>query len=864
MGSYEQRTEDLVYVFSFLKSDTKLISVSNFVECSTVLMATNEYVPRFLFRIVHKNGSIIYENIEKFKHHQHILAMFTLPRQLFSLKCVMSDDGSGTPEIIRVYSRMECFDLARKGLMSSGTSLENEQALINWMRVCIGSIIQEPLTNFSSTTKVPGVYPLKITCSRKGGSKFTLPGKRTLAHEQRNVAQKLLDQLLNGPKSLHVEKHLHLFPEMHIDCENFEFQNSYQSFAQDIKWTPKASFFLYTKGCGRKRLMSAVFDAISSGALDCDTKNEEIPVNNSFTRSRFVTEMKEKYKILGKQYCPNLCVVVCSEQNLEKWRNEFTIGNIIIVKSKEDFSQLSYEKASIGGLLLLTPEALLSCKEESEQIIRAVRKISARDVNGLSRLTLDDTLCKRLHVSSIGQRMPNAPCPLEFLTPRCLVLDDVDLQNQEKNSVYREMFLAVSRIQPEWTWICCGFEGTPPFMIPPQWIERTELVLGIDNTLKLHDKRGLGSQILPSLFKAVHESTSGLIFSALTPKCLARKVTLISVKCILKPEESKFIAETKIIHIGGSTLPSSSSLINVTPLLLGAEVEGIAACTLLLSLERLQYLSEEEALKSCSEHFANGNRGTLAQRIKKEDNCSAGQAFVENSIKYPGLCSVCYTDTYSNISLCGHGYCEDCCIMQRKGEEIGGLSICAVCRASLSAYDWLKIESGAKRLSEPTKTNVKPQTSKYEGIYKVLCQSFGKRRHKRRENSITFVAVPDDIIDVAHKEISKWNKFKVIMLKNTVSVSFFDRLEGNEKGSVIIVGFSSLSVFAENKFFDDSVETVILACPPTSSSTYNQIIRASSLRSSPLPLFLLYAEGIENIDSARNILLHSSSLSPTR
>lgn len=225
--------------------------------------------------------------------------------------------------------------------------------------------------------------------------------------------------------------------------------------------------------------------------------------------------------------------------------------------------------------------------------------------------------------------MPNAPCPLEFLTPRCLVLDDVDLEHPEKNSLYRKMFLAVSRIQPEWTWICCGFEGTPPLMISPQWIERTEIILGIDHTLKLHDKQGLASQILPSLYKSVHECTGGLITSALTPKCLARKVTLISVKTILKPEESKFIAETKILTIGVSPLPSSSSLINVTPLLLGAEVEGIAACTLNLSLEQLQKLSKEAALKSCSEHFANGMKGTLVQRIRKEKNSCAGQTFVK-------------------------------------------------------------------------------------------------------------------------------------------------------------------------------------------------------------------------------------------
>lgn len=222
---------------------------------------------------------------------------------------------------------------------------------------------------------------------------------------------------------------------------------------------------------------------------------------------------------------------------------------------------------------------------------------------------------------------------------------------------------------------------------------------------------------------------------------------------------------------------------------------------------------------------------------------------------------MCYSDTSKNISLCGHGYCDDCSLMQRKGEEKGSMSVCAVCRASLSAYDWLKIESGTNA-DEPI-TNGKPQTSKYECMYKVLCQSFGKRRHKRRGPLLTFVAVPDNVIDSACKEMSKWNKFKVILYKH--SVTTLESLDEKEKGIVNIIGFSSLSTFAENKFFYDSVETMILACPPNSSSTYHQIIRASSSRSSPLPVFLLYADGIENIDSALNIMLHSSSShSPSR
>lgn len=210
---------------------------------------------------------------------------------------------------------------ARKGLMSSGTCLENQQALINWMRVCIGSIIQEPLINFGSA-KMAGVFPVKMTSNRKGGSKFSLPGKRTLAHEQRNVAQKLVDQLLNGPKSFHLDRNLNLFPELlaYIDSEHWEFQNSFnQSLTKEIKWTPSGSFFLYTKGCGRKRMMCTVFDAICSGVLDCEiTKGPSIPLTNNFGVLSATTEIKEKFKVLGKQYCPTLCVVVCSEQNLEK------------------------------------------------------------------------------------------------------------------------------------------------------------------------------------------------------------------------------------------------------------------------------------------------------------------------------------------------------------------------------------------------------------------------------------------------------------------------------------------------------------------------------------------------------------------
>jgi hypothetical protein len=591
------------------------------------------------------------------------------------------------------------------------------------------------------------------------------------------------------------------------------------------EWIPKGGFLLFTRGSGRKRTFSAIFDAIVSGAMDAGTHFDAL----------------EKHIVLGKLKCPKLCLLVCSEQLISEWSTEFQ-GEKIIIKCEEDFSQLTYFRALEGALILITNEMLLKSTSRAQHQINLVNKISAKDNGRGSKLYLDDPLCQRFHICNLGERMPGAVCPLDFLTPRCAVIDDVNLSEPKE---FYNQFQCLERISADWTWITSGFNGVPPTHVPMEWMLSSRGVLGLPkDDSKIYDKDGLGEQLLPSIYSQVHHSKEGIIATLTMPRSLMRKVTLIPTKTPVSTKEIDFISSIKFIL--SQVDPLNAETLSNEEILLGCNVKKIQGLSIDVAVQRTEPMSMVEANDSLLNHFCYQAQGTLAQRLQNS-SLSSSLGFAKEALQslLSKECCVCYSEPGSVLSLCGHGYCEDCSKMLRKEEEKSGITTCSACRASLCAYDWLRVKENS-----PISTFY----SKGEALLKTLDTLFSKKRQRKRVSKV-FVIVPDAVKQTIKNYLS---------LRSFSCRRFGETSEEEKPRNVVIYTFDEI-LFEER--FDEGLDAIVLGSPCTlldPSTFYSKLIRCSTHRSFPLPVYLLYADGLESSDTARRYLNASTSKSPVR
>jgi hypothetical protein len=128
----------------------------------------------------------------------------------------------------------------------------------------------------------------------------------------------------------------------------------------------------------------------------------------------------------------------------------------------------------------------------------------------------------------------------------------------------------------------------------------------------------------------------------------------------------------------------------------------------------------------------------------------------------------------------------------------------------------------------------------------ALCSLFSRRRTKKRSLS------KKALIIAPLKSISAL-KGQLVDLKVYDVVSDWDTF--NTSTSTSRVFLTSFEHFNDSQI-DDTLEGILLACPSKKTEFYFDLIKSCKSRSSPLPLHIFFAQGIEEITETIECLVN--------
>jgi hypothetical protein len=796
------------YIFSIIVGDEGgFVPRPNEFELN--LMVTTEELPRYVFRIrkLGEAENVVFEEATHFPFSDKLIDIMLL-RTFYSFRVLKSQQGK--VQVIRVFSKNENIELElANGRFSSRLAIENEQALLDLMQSALGRIVIEP-----------GIQnPLASRYKRRWGDmKYRVPSRRSLAPEQRYDAQSLTDVVHTSGRSMTANPILAISDSLVVDTKVWTFNKRGEN--TSFSFTPIGGFFNYTRGCGRKRTISAMLEAISSGHID-DSSVSETRIHSN----------------LNKYFARKLAIVVCEDDRVEKWSQELT-GEFLTISNKGDLDLISYELISKGITLVIANSVIPFIQQDAFETLQQVHKMTILADHRAREL--DDTYYQRVHVSSIAERLPHSRASLGFLTSRCVVSDFKD-----KNRCILESSIIAKVFEADWTWICLGYDGIPPSHLPLSYIQLAKPILfptaGENERIKNELNRG---QILPDFWRIINDPYSGIVQYLTIPKTILRRVTLVLDRSATSEKERSFMQTITKIRQSMTAVPVPPISAQSSAVLLGMKYDNIAACQVHLALPRTGPLTQSNAERNLDEHFSEDSRGTLAQRVGAGATERAAvpigtlseASFVKRALKEKGdgICQVCYADPVTTITLCGHCFCSACAAMLRVNEARGGgVTSCPVCRAALSSYDWITVgEQSSEILHVP---------SKVRELFAGLASVFSKRRHKKRSPMTAWIVVPKEAYEVVIKQLKEGS---------TGSFEIFDSADLNQSESsmrqqiprVVVIPFEELSKTNE---IGDHVDALFMTCPSANSVVYYDLLRSCETRTSPLQLFLLVSQGLE-------------------
>lgn len=796
----------LTYVCSIL-NPIKTVTFESFKiqPCESVvlvLMATTEEIPRYVFRAGPlANGEFIYEDSSNFQLEDDIINLF-LVRPLFAFRCICDNKNI---RVLRIFAFDSAFpshlnptvNRINEKTQLTQTLFDNEQYLFNLFAKSI--VVCEPLQNFDRNEHgiVQSPNPRKTNSA-------SVSFRRSLSNEQNLSAQHLLE-ILNAKKNISYNVNLtsNLCKNLCVDFQNALFSTSP---VKKLTWEPTGSLLTFTRGCGRRRILSTV--------------------------AHQITESKESHQdiCLDKFYAPLCFVIICKEYDFIKWQKEFKFTNTRVceIREADDFEQLTFQDVTQGVVLLVSPNSLHSTNSKSIQNFVNALLITDSHARPTSRRQFDLLRGQRLFIKSFTQRFPRARLPCGLLRAKAILVDDFPL-----NDSTRKLFQDIDQVfEADWKFVTLGYDGEPPRFLHPNVLDTIDTFFNIPM-----EARTVHDTLVPDIWRLFSEYNTNLVTYMQTPRCLLRKVSLVAIECGPTEQENQFFANMLNIKQSQTALPVKLCDQDITNSLVGAELCGIAGCTLKILLPRLETISFENAMKNCEDHFEKEN-GTIAQRISKSHGNSFDLAtgdFVKKTLKdiMQTTCQICLSDPSTVLTMCGHVFCKDC----YDHVNISSIVNCPACRSLLCEYDWIKIGSYSNLI----------MPSKMQNLLNTLDQVFSKRRSKRRSGLSAWIIAPQTSIEELKKLLQENRDFLINTSSDTIS----------NQHKVFLTCFEDFTLKLNDDphmFSDDNIEALVMVCP-SSNEMYHKLVRSSRNRHNSLQFHLLYANGLENIDDAKRLFL---------
>lgn len=811
------------YLFSIVIDDAGAF-VSSKNECEVNLMVTTEDKPRYVFKIREADMNS-FEEASTFPFSEKLIDLMLL-RPYFIVRVLRSKQGK--VEVLRLYSKNEIIETELNIThFSTRLALENEQALLDLVREAVGKIIIEPIS--SSPVRLKRKY---------GEMKYKVPSKRLLAPEQRFDAQSLTDVVHSSRRVMTANVKIGISDSLVVDPRSWSFEKRPEDRNDStFSWTPIGGFLNYTRGCGRKRTIAAMLEAISTGGIDEGSTSESRKGSN-----------------LNKYFARRLSLIVCEANRVEKWR-ECLGENCVIIKTRTDLDLVTYNLIVNGCTIIVPVEAIPYITEDGLNCIEEVRKMTFL-ADSRSR-ELDDIYYQRIHVSSICERLPQARAPLSFVTARCMIVDIKNIEHCLKGTNHITKVL-----EADWTWMCVGFDGPSPSHMSFRYLQWAQPILfpGAESQVIANNLVGNlnSSQILPDFWRIVNDASVGIVQNLTIPKSILRRVTLILDKSTASEKERTFLQTLTKIRQSMTAVPVPPMSTTSSAVLLGTKYDNISGCQVHIALPRTSALSQANAERNVEAHFAENARGTLAQRICAGNFADteatlipmgtlSEASFVKRAVreKGDGTCQVCFTDPVSVVTLCGHCFCGSCALMLRiKEARAGGVTSCPVCRAALSSYDWITIgDQSSEVLTIP---------SKIQGLLNSISSVFSKRRHKKRSPMCAWVIVPEAAHGVVLTQLREAANggFEI-----SYDTSQSEQSEASYRQQIPKIRLMTFDEVSKEDEIGDNVDALFMTCPAQSSMIYYDLIRSCEKRSSSLQLFLLVSQGVENPSDAVNIYI---------
>ena len=733
----------LRYLFSIIYGDI----LKNSLEYELTLMITNDPTPKHVVRFRNNVDAITYVDVDKF---DPILIKLLSAKPMFHFRALKNETGL---KVLRIYIYTNI--LHGKDESISINNFNNEQLLCNLIALHKQKIVIEPYHFFNEPQN--GVENPLPVIKYNAYSRFVLPSKRNLATEQKYYAQLMADII----QSSHLRKYQCNHYLQISETVVFSFKQNQFNYIKNkpCSFNPKSSVICFTRGCGRKRTISAVLESICAG--------------------HFADESEKTFYFRAEK--SNL--IVCSSDRIVSWKEELS-SNCIIIENKLDFDQVTYEILQSGINIIITPNALLLLDSEGLEEQSQIKNLFDVD----KRLpTFDSIRCAKFHSSNLSSRFPKAKAPLLFINFRCIIADEI---------INTDL-----KIMADWTFITNGFSGPPP----------TYIDKSLTSDLHVNDSNDV---LAYNVWRIMNDQNSGLILTFLLPRVILRKITLIPIPVTISNAEKDYISIIKKLRSSKIELVSNLLLgerqnisqIEISNLLLGIDVFG-SQTNASTVINRLTPLSKDECLISCKEHFKEHKSGTVGQRISLtlEPNQLSDSNFVERSLhNTETVCQVCMEDKITCTTLCGHGYCNSCKEMIQVNEIEKGMINCPVCRATLTVYDWFVFgESGVQPKFLP---------SKVVQIIMTISQILSKRRIKKR--------LPLKAILIAPKLTCT---SLISSLKNDVFDIYDSTVDLESRSQKPYIRVLSSDDIKSEIICDESTEAIILACPLTATIYYQII-----------------------------------------
>lgn len=855
----------LRYAFSIFNPRAEWNSSTTF-EYNLSLMTTIEENVKYIFKFsgVLDPLNTFFQDCSNFEHCNELLDLFMLYRHWFTIKAIINTENPRVPIMLRFYTKADLIAQSFSSCnLSSITALNNEQALFSFLNVCKHDIVIEPMAWFPNPLIINGglcIPPKKPRCPLK----ITIPHLRCLTSEQRHQAQHLLDTIIskNADRRFIIPKELVVSSNgVSINLSSGILEKSrpvgFGAAWEDIH--PSGSFVKFTRGCGKKRTFVAFME------MFCKWKSQVSKTDlENYHKSKLLIEAN----VGTRFYAPELCIVVCSEDSIEKWKNEmiYEVGlgiPRIFIKEIEDFDEITYEVVKSGVMVFITVEMVMcALKQEEDVEIELVKTLFEKDGSGKMN-DIDKQRCIRFHANNLSSRLPQSKAPLSFLKSGCLILDDLfnyfDYDTAQLSTFFS---MVASFLQTDWTFLSIGYDGFVSKTFDSSWIKAASPVLNVPiNASK---------EYFAHIWRLFHEDNATLSYEFTYPKSFLRKLTIVSHICTLSDNEKSFFANfPKMQDMYKQEILKHSIL---SEILLGKNCLELGGMSLETLLGRLKTITIEEAKEHVNMQYYRSEggggeivKGTLSQRVKHfvgapqswiSHSEFSDKQFVDKSLNdmETSKCIVCMEENASELALCGHLFCLECASMTKSGitqrAAAPPLVIpCPVCRIELCEYDWLHFSKDANNASSSTENKLS-SLSKILRIQESLESIFYKRRFKKRNSPMhAILLVPSSTI----YSIGKWFA-KQYIIKYAANFEE-ESVESNHlplKHTLYIFGFDQ--VMSACSLISNSLEALLLACPTKTPELYYELIRSCCInRSSPLQVHMFHAPTYENTQEIEKI-----------